>query len=352
MDKMTADAGGPVTFGDIARADAAQAGAANETSLVPERETASGWASAPYEERERFLTEAGMKADSEEFKAAIDSSWAGLGQEQRKRLKPVINAPRKFAPPKPADQRLVPVSQRPDKKAQLLKNVADSNRLNGPTGVQIGGLVNGRINFLGDPGSSKQARALRANVDEALKAGATPQEIVEAAVGKAAPLESESTAQPDDAARAKEDLKSAVADLGSILSKNTRATLVPEQEQKIMPTLVRLFDAAARMGYQAFKDAVKYVVQRLRFALGPKVADQISQEELEAAHGQTMFARSDAAAENQPATEGRQYKLDTVREDRATGSPPSTVTRPAWRWTRRAQPPSSKRPRQSRSASP
>ncbi len=76
-------------------------------------------------------------------------------------------------------------------KSRWLKNVADANRLAGPTGVQIGGLVNGRINFLGDPGSSKQARALRATVDEAIKAGATPQEIVDAATKPA-----NATAQP------------------------------------------------------------------------------------------------------------------------------------------------------------
>ncbi len=67
-------------------------------------------------------------------------------------------------------------------KARWLKNVADAQRLAGPTGVQIGGLVNGRINFLGDPRSSKQARAMAATVDEAIKAGATPQEIVDAAM--------------------------------------------------------------------------------------------------------------------------------------------------------------------------
>jgi len=184
----------------------------------------------------------------------------------------------------PANPRLVPVSQRPDKKAQLLKNVADSNRLNGPTGVQIGGLVNGRINFLGDPGSSKQARALRANVDEALKAGATPQEIVEAATGQ--------PSKPADAAKAKEDLKAAVADLGSILTKKGRATLMPEEEQKIMPVLVRLFDAAFRLGYANFKDAAKYALEKIRETLGADVADSLTNRDMQDAHRASAAVRS------------------------------------------------------------
>jgi N12 class adenine-specific DNA methylase len=71
-----------------------------------------------------------------------------------------------------------------DQKARWLKNVADSNRLAGPTGAQITGIENGRLNYAGDPRTSKQGKSLIASVDEALKAGATLAEIAQAAAPK------------------------------------------------------------------------------------------------------------------------------------------------------------------------
>lgn len=43
----------------------------------------------------------------------------------------------------------------------------------------------------------------------------------------------------------------ALADLGDILGKNTRMNIMPEQEQKLLPVLTRLLDAAFRLGYHA-----------------------------------------------------------------------------------------------------
>ena len=76
-----------------------------------------------------------------------------------------------------------------ERKDRWLKNVADAHRLAGSTGVQIGGVVNGRVNFLGNPNATKQGRALQGSVEEAINAGATPQEIVDAARKPAAPAQ-------------------------------------------------------------------------------------------------------------------------------------------------------------------
>jgi hypothetical protein len=79
-----------------------------------------------------------------------------------------------------------PPQESDDQKSRWLKNVADSNRLAGPTGAQITGIENGRLNYAGDPRTSKQGRSLMASVDEALKAGATLAEIAQAAAPKPA----------------------------------------------------------------------------------------------------------------------------------------------------------------------
>ena len=76
-----------------------------------------------------------------------------------------------------------------ERKDRWLKNVADAHRLAGSTGVEIGGVVNGRVNFLGNPNATKQGRALQGSVEEAINAGATPQEIVDAAKKPAAPAQ-------------------------------------------------------------------------------------------------------------------------------------------------------------------
>lgn len=69
-------------------------------------------------------------------------------------------------------------------KQRWIKATLDKSRLNGPNGVQIDVAPNGGIVFKGNPNSSKDARALKANYDEALKAGATPSEIAAALVAE------------------------------------------------------------------------------------------------------------------------------------------------------------------------
>jgi len=87
-----------------------------------------------------------------------------------------------------------------------------------------------------------------------------------------------------DTLRAQADLQNALADLADIFGKNTRATIMPEQEQKMLPVLVKLFDAAFRLGYHKFKDAAKFALDQIRAALGNDAADSLTLEHLQGAY--------------------------------------------------------------------
>lgn len=63
-----------------------------------------------------------------------------------------------------------------------------------------------------------------------------------------------------------------------------RATLTPEQEQRLLPILVRLFDAAFRKGYYKFKEAARFVLDTIAAKFGLDVADQISLKKLQVAY--------------------------------------------------------------------
>lgn len=65
-------------------------------------------------------------------------------------------------------------------KAKWIKATIDKSRLNGANGVQIAVAPNGGITFLGNPNSNKDGKALLANYEQALKAGATQKEIADA----------------------------------------------------------------------------------------------------------------------------------------------------------------------------
>lgn len=92
--------------------------------------------------------------------------------------------------------------------------------------------------------------------------------------------------EPADDAKQKaaDDLKSALGDLGDIFGKNFRASIAPEQEQKLLPVLSRVMDAAFRLGYLKFKDAAKFTLDKIREALGADVADAISLQHLQGAY--------------------------------------------------------------------
>lgn len=74
----------------------------------------------------------------------------------------------------------------------------------------------------------------------------------------------------DQRAAAVSDFKSALTDLAQIASKHTRAMMVPENTPDLMPTLVKLFDAAIRMVGTDVRAATKWVKAQLRQNEGTK----------------------------------------------------------------------------------
>jgi N12 class adenine-specific DNA methylase len=65
-------------------------------------------------------------------------------------------------------------------KAKWIKATVDKSRLNGSGGVQLAVAPNGGVTFMGDPNTSKDGKALLANYEKAIAAGATQQEIAAA----------------------------------------------------------------------------------------------------------------------------------------------------------------------------
>lgn len=91
--------------------------------------------------------------------------------------------------------------------------------------------------------------------------------------------------QPSSAElRAQADLNNALADLGDIFSKPFKAYITPEQEQKLLPVLTRVLDAAFRLGYAKFKDAAKFALDKISAALGADVADALTLDHLQGAY--------------------------------------------------------------------
>lgn len=84
--------------------------------------------------------------------------------------------------------------------------------------------------------------------------------------------------------RAQADVMAALADLGDILGKGTRMNIVPEQEQKLLPVLTRLLDAAFRLGYHKFKDSAKFALDQIRANLGDEAADALTLDHLQGAY--------------------------------------------------------------------
>jgi len=63
-----------------------------------------------------------------------------------------------------------------------------------------------------------------------------------------------------------------------------RARLTPEQEQKLLPVVIRLFEGAMELGYVKFKQAARYVRQFIAGKLGQEAADAIPLETLQGAY--------------------------------------------------------------------
>ena len=83
---------------------------------------------------------------------------------------------------------------------------------------------------------------------------------------------------------AKQDLEDALSDLSMIITKGTRLNMMPEQEQKLLPVLTKLMDAAFRLGYYEFKRAARFVLDTIKNRLGDDVADQITLDHLQGAY--------------------------------------------------------------------
>lgn len=100
-----------------------------------------------------------------------------------------------------------------------------------------------------------------------------------------APFNGQAQAGDSEAIRkAKADLMAGLGDLASLLSKNTRSNITPEQEQQLLPILTKVFDAAFRLGYLKFQEAAKFVLDQIRAALGDEAADAITLDHLQGSY--------------------------------------------------------------------
>lgn len=99
-------------------------------------------------------------------------------------------------------------------------------------------------------------------------------------------------------AKGRQDFKDALADLAQIASKHTRAAMVPENTPNLMPTLIKLSEAAIKeVGYQ-IKDIIAHVKQALRSneefkKLWNKIDNAIYKKAAEKAAEQASLARVD-----------------------------------------------------------
>jgi len=99
--------------------------------------------------------------------------------------------------------------------------------------------------------------------------------------------------QQEKAAKAK--MLAAAAKLAELLSKNTRFNITPEQEQKMLPIVIELFDGAMELGYVKFKQAARYVREFLANAIDQDAADSIPMDTLQGAYIATSRRHKDKA---------------------------------------------------------
>jgi len=96
--------------------------------------------------------------------------------------------------------------------------------------------------------------------------------------------EEKPAAETPEIAKAKQDLEDALGDLAWLATKPTRMNITPEEEQKLMPILTRLMDAAFRLGYHQFKQAAKFVLDTIRSKFGDDAANKITLDHLQGAY--------------------------------------------------------------------
>jgi N12 class adenine-specific DNA methylase len=97
--------------------------------------------------------------------------------------------------------------------------------------------------------------------------------------------------EQEKAAKAK--MLGAAAKLATLLSKNTRANITPEQEQAMLPIVIELFDGAMALGYVKFKQAARYVREYIANAIDQDAADSIPIDTLQGAYIATARRHAD-----------------------------------------------------------
>jgi Large polyvalent protein associated domain 38 len=110
---------------------------------------------------------------------------------------------------------------------------------------------------------------------------------------------------PDKKQQAINDFQSAGADLLDILNTKVgnKLNFTPEEEKLLMPTLIKLFDAAAKMGYYKLQDAIKYVKDYLVKNAGQDKANQFSENFLTKAYSEYRLLPGKTAVQRPPTEE-------------------------------------------------
>lgn len=88
------------------------------------------------------------------------------------------------------------------------------------------------------------------------------------------------SADDERKAKAKAQLAEGIDELVSLLG--GKKNLLPEEENRILPVMSKIFRAAAELGYLKFKDAARYVMGEIR-GVSNEVADKIEIKNLQAA---------------------------------------------------------------------
>ena len=113
---------------------------------------------------------------------------------------------------------------------------------------------------------------------------AAQREAAQGVAPTAAPTVAPEAAALSPEAQADKDFEDALADLAWLATKPTRMNMMPEDEQRLMPVLIKLMDAAFRKGYHTFKKAAKFVRDMIRERFGKDVSDKINLNHLQGAY--------------------------------------------------------------------
>ena len=162
-----------------------------------------------------------------------------------------------------------------------IKTLTKSGELSQDVADQVQKMV---AQYVKDGYSAKDAA--REAVDDLLGDLRTELADVHVQIGLTAEGNEVVAADPDKAAaeKADADFDEALGELGDIIGKNFRASFTPEQEQKLLPVLTKLFDAAFRKGYYKFREAARFVLGAIQSKFGTEVADQITIDHLQGAY--------------------------------------------------------------------